>query len=1075
MSAATDWANKRKAQMARAEQLRAQRKAGISGIDDGSSHTFKPTLQARPKYLDEQHSFAPQVTKKAGYGNDNRANGDSLDNLADNIFEQPLPGNRGANQTKQQYAGAIPSGGGHGAQSKKQLSPGSDALGAEMRLYGGDEGYQGRGSNSSAGYQRQAHHGAPTGDRRYDEGDYVEEQTAPRSLHVNAIVGDGGYKSKFMQQYESPAPQRESQFFQEEGNDRQQGHQLRQQQSQYRDRDYDDYDEPPQQRQPQRQQSSREQVQSNRNAHTPIDTEGSKRQPRERSDAGGSSKQQQPHHERTDADLKAEDEFLRSLRSEDAPSSRRNQKGVSGSKKQSTSSQNKPGWNEDFVAASGSGTIFGAPPPLRGGKKQNLNVSSKVSTRREANGSTTSGRTSNTRINTNVGDDMPLPTQVNKSSNRGFGSEYPDEYPPAEKPQSNRRQPRQEWDDDAPSEQSQPRRTSKPSRQTQQQQQYSDPNGDYEPYNTNSNTYGRNTGDDRDYDEQPSYSRNSHGQSGSSSLSERARKERERESASTTDRDLQVPQYAASSPRGNSDQGNGQPVQAARSRLSLLKHKIRLSESSTGSRQQRGLERSNSAEFDNLDVEGYGRGDYMISPRQGSSQQQPKTAPAQRQRPARQQAPKAEWDSGGYDEPPAQEYVSPRGGQHHQSNSRKPMASTGRNEKPKFKAEPHGYDNAYNIDHDSYEPYKDQQQAAPQRARDGGAAASKPSHTSGGSMGMNTGAGVFNADIYSAAANMPGAYPDGEGAPTGNDDYDPPVRSSARNQASSRFDDDDDDGVYNTTPSRNTSKQSNSSYGRSNGQTKSRTQSSAPPRNGSRQQQHRSTQEYDDGQYDSTYDSSQYEKEPKQSSYGGYENAYGDDAYGNNDPNQPQPNEPLMECRECGRKMRQAALQKHSKICAKVFQQKRKAFDSKKMRIEAIAADAPEVIKLAKEAARNEKRSGAAAARGAPKAPRGGNDTGKGKWAEQSRQFREAMRASRQVSKSIASGGPLPEYKPAAVDPSFVQCPHCSRNFNEKAADRHIPLCNNIKAKPSVLKAGSGRAAVSAAGSNKTRKRGVQF
>jgi len=46
MSAATDWANKRKAQMLRAEQIKAQRKAGISG-DDIDQHSFKPSLAAR--------------------------------------------------------------------------------------------------------------------------------------------------------------------------------------------------------------------------------------------------------------------------------------------------------------------------------------------------------------------------------------------------------------------------------------------------------------------------------------------------------------------------------------------------------------------------------------------------------------------------------------------------------------------------------------------------------------------------------------------------------------------------------------------------------------------------------------------------------------------------------------------------------------------------------------------------------------------------------------------------------------------------------------------------------------------
>jgi len=34
------------------------------------------------------------------------------------------------------------------------------------------------------------------------------------------------------------------------------------------------------------------------------------------------------------------------------------------------------------------------------------------------------------------------------------------------------------------------------------------------------------------------------------------------------------------------------------------------------------------------------------------------------------------------------------------------------------------------------------------------------------------------------------------------------------------------------------------------------------------------------------------------------------------------------------------------------------------------------------------------------------------------------------------------------IDPSLVQCPHCERRFNEKAADRHIP---QVRAKPACV------------------------
>lgn len=42
------------------------------------------------------------------------------------------------------------------------------------------------------------------------------------------------------------------------------------------------------------------------------------------------------------------------------------------------------------------------------------------------------------------------------------------------------------------------------------------------------------------------------------------------------------------------------------------------------------------------------------------------------------------------------------------------------------------------------------------------------------------------------------------------------------------------------------------------------------------------------------------------------------------------------------------------------------------------------------------------------------------------------------------------------ADPSYVQCPTCGRSFSEKAAERHIPKCENIIAKPLFLSKNSG-------------------
>jgi hypothetical protein len=37
---------------------------------------------------------------------------------------------------------------------------------------------------------------------------------------------------------------------------------------------------------------------------------------------------------------------------------------------------------------------------------------------------------------------------------------------------------------------------------------------------------------------------------------------------------------------------------------------------------------------------------------------------------------------------------------------------------------------------------------------------------------------------------------------------------------------------------------------------------------------------------------------------------------------------------------------------------------------------------------------------------------------------------------------------PASVNPDYVQCPHCGRNYAPGVAERHIPKCVNIQAKP---------------------------
>eukprot|EP01032_Pedospumella_encystans_P019578 gene19578-22261_t len=212
----------------------------------------------------------------------------------------------------------------------------------------------------------------------------------------------------------------------------------------------------------------------------------------------------------------------------------------------------------------------------------------------------------------------------------------------------------------------------------------------------------------------------------------------------------------------------------------------------------------------------------------------------------------------------------------------------------------------------------------------------------------------------------------------------------------------------------------------------------------------------------------------------------------------PEESGEMRECPHCGRKFNVTPYAKHIKICEKVFIKKRKVFDSTKMRIQGVDPELEKILaQAAKDAAkqaaidkRNAAKGGqnqavpvkqkaqAAVASGGGGGGGGGGDAA-GKWKEQSNAFREAMKAARQYSKAVAEGKPLPPPVASAPDASLIPCPTCGRRFNAKAAERHIPQCKNIIAKPTMLKRGggggggvNGTAAVQAGGLGSTKGKG---
>lgn len=155
-------------------------------------------------------------------------------------------------------------------------------------------------------------------------------------------------------------------------------------------------------------------------------------------------------------------------------------------------------------------------------------------------------------------------------------------------------------------------------------------------------------------------------------------------------------------------------------------------------------------------------------------------------------------------------------------------------------------------------------------------------------------------------------------------------------------------------------------------------------------------------------------------------------------------------CPDCGRKFAAEPFAKHIKICKKVFASKRKVFDSSKMRIEGI----PELKSLVEGKKKSGSRSNVI--------QQSNSESKQSSWKEQSKAFREVMKAARNAKRAEETGEPYIAPSTPYIDPSFIQCPNCQRRFNSKAAERHIPLCKNIIAKPSTLKKGQGQSASNA-------------
>ena len=141
----------------------------------------------------------------------------------------------------------------------------------------------------------------------------------------------------------------------------------------------------------------------------------------------------------------------------------------------------------------------------------------------------------------------------------------------------------------------------------------------------------------------------------------------------------------------------------------------------------------------------------------------------------------------------------------------------------------------------------------------------------------------------------------------------------------------------------------------------------------------------------------------------------------------------LIECRMgCGRKFNPDSISKHEKNCKKVFQKKRKEFDSQKHRL----VDR-EQGKLMKQGERVEKKI--EQSKKAEKMP---------KWKADSLKFRAQMKQIRGSQVSATDQAMLNQ----AEEHDRVQCKFCGRKFNEQAGQRHIKFCEEQTRKNAMKK-----------------------
>ncbi|KFP61749.1 Zinc finger C2HC domain-containing protein 1B, partial [Cariama cristata] len=154
-------------------------------------------------------------------------------------------------------------------------------------------------------------------------------------------------------------------------------------------------------------------------------------------------------------------------------------------------------------------------------------------------------------------------------------------------------------------------------------------------------------------------------------------------------------------------------------------------------------------------------------------------------------------------------------------------------------------------------------------------------------------------------------------------------------------------------------------------------------------------------------------------------------------------------CTTCGRHFAQDVLLRYEPICKKVSNKKHKPFSSLKERLQGTG-----IITLKKQPPAK----GIVKLEACPLSPyeafHSKQPGKKSNWRQHHEDFINTIQSTKQVTKALKEGHPLPPLPTPSITPvvpflqsDYIQRPHCSRRFNEAAAQRDVKFCEEAAAR----------------------------